>query len=52
MFRRPGEDSDEEGEDDDDIGPMPVAEANGLTTVDEPVVRVVDAPRITIIEDD
>ena len=49
VFRRPGEeDSDEE--DEDDVGPMPDNVAAAMT--DAPPVPIVDAPRITIIEDD
>ncbi|KAI0743932.1 hypothetical protein C8Q80DRAFT_1272556 [Daedaleopsis nitida] len=49
VFRRPGEeDSDEE--EGDDVGPMP--NANISTTDDASAVPIVDAQRITIIEDD
>ncbi len=50
VFRRPGEDSDEE--DGGYVGPMPAEAATMSTTTDAPAVPVVDAPRITIIEDD
>ncbi|KAL7281466.1 hypothetical protein ACG7TL_004781 [Trametes sanguinea] len=54
VFRRPGEeDSDEE--DDDEVGPMPQEtneSTNAPSTSDAPPVPVVDAPRITIIEED
>ncbi|KAI0779691.1 hypothetical protein C8Q74DRAFT_1260414 [Fomes fomentarius] len=50
VFRRPGEDSDEE--DGDYVGPTPAEAATMSTTTDAPAVPVVDAPRITIIEDD
>ncbi|CDO69201.1 hypothetical protein BN946_scf185042.g103 [Trametes cinnabarina] len=55
VFRRPGEESSEEEEDDDDVAPMP--QDSDKSTVapsasDAPPVPVVDAPRITIIEED
>ncbi|KAI0335029.1 DUF1168-domain-containing protein [Cubamyces sp. BRFM 1775] len=55
VFRRPGEEGSDEEEDDEDVGPMPQAtneDANASSTSNAPPVPVVDAPRITIIEED
>ncbi|KAI0633595.1 hypothetical protein C8Q77DRAFT_799489 [Trametes polyzona] len=53
VFRRPGEEG--SGSEDEDAGPMPqdTSEANNASTApDAQPVPIVDAPRITIIEDD
>ena len=50
VFRRPGEEDEED--EDEDVGPEPAQAADVPTTTDATPVPVVDAPRITIIEDD
>ncbi|KZT72062.1 DUF1168-domain-containing protein [Daedalea quercina L-15889] len=53
VFKRPGEESDED--DEDDIGPVPAesaADAEQAPTGDASHLPVVDAPRITIHEED
>lgn len=53
VFRRPGEEDSDE--DDDGVGPMPQqgSDASNMFSVsDVPPVPIVDASRITIIEDD
>ena len=51
VFRRPGEDdSDEEG--DEDVGPMPSLPTSTDLVTNAAPVPVIDAPRITIHEDD
>ncbi|KAH8080251.1 hypothetical protein BXZ70DRAFT_901486 [Cristinia sonorae] len=54
VFKRPGEGSDEEDDGDEDVGPSPSDPAGPSTTGDpaQTAVPIVDAPRITIIEDD
>lgn len=47
VFRRPGEGSDDE---DEDVGPLPQDAYD--TTPDAPPVAIVDARKITIIEED
>ena len=50
---RPGEEgSDEEEEEEDGVGPMPSASTFASADPDAAPVPVVDAPRITIIEDE
>ncbi|KAI1795483.1 hypothetical protein LXA43DRAFT_722680 [Ganoderma leucocontextum] len=51
VFRRPGEEGSDE-EDEDDISPTPAALTLPSADPDAVSVPVVDAPRITIIEDD
>ncbi|KAM5531654.1 hypothetical protein V8D89_014706 [Ganoderma adspersum] len=51
VFRRPGEEGSEE-EEEDDVGPMPATSTFASSDSDTTLVPVVDAPRITIIEDD
>jgi len=53
LFKRPGADSDEEGGDEDEPGPSLAQAGSALGAVElQTVVPVVDAPRITIHEDD
>lgn len=53
VFRRPGEESDEEDEDQGDVGPMPNASRHDDATSDQPpAVPIVDAQRIVIHEED
>ena len=51
VFRRPGEDDDDE-EGDEDVGPTPSMPASIDATGNAPPVPIIDAPRITIHEDD
>ncbi|KAI0665959.1 hypothetical protein C8Q78DRAFT_1083524 [Trametes maxima] len=50
VFRRPGEEGSDE--DEEEVGPMPQAAGEAPAVSEESPVPVVDAPRITIIEDD
>lgn len=50
VFRRPGADSDAEGEDDDEHGPMPPSDQT--TSVPVQAAPLADTPRIVIHEDD
>ena len=52
VFRRPGEEGSDEEDDEDGVGPMPAASTTAPADQDAAPVPVVDAPRITIIEDD
>ena len=51
VFRRPGEDEDSD-EDGEDVGPMPSVSGATDALADAPPIPVIDAPRITIHEDD
>lgn len=52
VFRRPGEEGSDEEEEEDGVGPMPSASTFASADPDAAPVPVVDAPRITIIEDE
>ncbi|RPD53522.1 DUF1168-domain-containing protein [Lentinus tigrinus ALCF2SS1-6] len=52
VFRRPGEEDEDDEDEDENVGPEPAPVANVPTASDAPPVPIVDAPRITIIEDD
>ncbi|EJF65050.1 hypothetical protein DICSQDRAFT_50787 [Dichomitus squalens LYAD-421 SS1] len=52
VFRQPSEEGSDEEDDEDDVGPMPAASTLASADPGQEPVPVVDAPRITIIEDD
>ena len=55
VFRRPGEESDGEGDEDEDVGPAPAestTDSRDDPAPDAAPLPIVDAPRITIIEED